>query len=357
VATVRQKKPRVWEVRVFTGRDQAGRPTQVSRTVHGTKKDAQRVAAELSLKPSNSGGRIVAELLDAWLELNEAGWAPATVRDERSRAELIKTDVIGRMALARLTVADVDRWHTRLRRARLGDAGIRNRHVALRAALAHAVRWGWVSTNVASAARLTQRKRVPRETMSAGDVRAVLDAAVKIGPGAALALRLGAVAGARRSELAALRWDDLAGNRLRIDSSVAVLRRSGEEPELVDDVTKTANRRTVTLDDATVGMWEAYRSSLVDPGEWVFGLFEPANPDRIGWWWRRARELSDIDRSWRLHDLRHWSATEAIGSGHDVRTVAGRLGHANPAMTLRVYAHVLERAEQGVAASLASALE
>ena len=39
---------------------------------------------------------------------------------------------------------------------------------------------------------------------------------------------------------------------------------------------------------------------------------------------------------WRLHDLRHWSATVSIGQGHDVRTVAGRLGHSNPAMTLRV---------------------
>jgi integrase len=43
-------------------------------------------------------------------------------------------------------------------------------------------------------------------------------------------------------------------------------------------------------------------------------------------------------------------------SGHDIRTVAGRLGHANAAMTLRVYAHVLERADQAVSATLASAL-
>ena len=47
----------------------------------------------------------------------------------------------------------------------------------------------------------------------------------------------------------------------------------------------------------------------------------------------------------------------AITSGHDVRTVAGRLGHANPAMTLRVYAHAVEGADQALAATLASALE
>jgi integrase len=299
----------------------------------------------------------VAQVLDAWIELNEGGWAPATLRDQRSRAEFIKADPLGHMSLARPTVADVDRWHTRLRRAGLGDAGIRNRHHVLRAPLSQAVRWGWVSVSVASTARLTQRKRAPRASMSATEVREVLDAAAKVGPAAALALRLAAITGARRSELAALRWDDLEGNRLRIDSSVVVVRGSSEGPELVDDVTKTANLRTVTLDDATVAMWEAYRSSFVEPGEWVFGLFEPANPDRIGWCWQRARKLSGIDQSWRLRDLRHWSATEAIGSGHDVRTVAARLGHANPATTLRVYAHALERAEEGVAASLASPLE
>jgi integrase len=80
-------------------------------------------------------------------------------------------------------------------------------------------------------------------------------------------------------------------------------------------------------------------------------------PDRIGWWWARARKLSGIDKKWRLHDLRHWSATVAIGQGHDVRTVANRLGHSNPAMTLRVYAHAFAAADQKLAASLADLLQ
>ena len=61
-------------------------------------------------------------------------------------------------------------------------------------------------------------------------------------------------------------------------------------------------------------------------------------------------------KKWRPHDLRHWSATVAIGQGHDVRTVAGRLGHAKPAMTLRAYAHAFAATDQAVAASLGEAL-
>jgi integrase len=52
----------------------------------------------------------------------------------------------------------------------------------------------------------------------------------------------------------------------------------------------------------------------------------------------------------------HWSATEAIGRGLDIRTVAGRLAHANAAMTLRTYAHAMDGADAGVAATLAAAL-
>jgi integrase len=96
----------------------------------------------------------------------------------------------------------------------------------------------------------------------------------------------------------------------------------------------------VCLDADTVALIEALRVEREPYGPWMFGLgHEPGSPDRIGYWWRRARTIAGIDPKWRLHDLGHWSATVAIGQGHDVRTVAGRLGHANPAMTLRVYAH------------------
>lgn len=361
MATIRERRPGVWEVRAFTGRDEHGRPTQVSRTVRGGKKDAQRVAAEMTIRPTGrAAGRAVADVLDQWVEHNEAAWAPSTRRDQLSRAGLVKADPIARIAVARLAVADVDRWHSRLRRAGAGEGSIRNQHLVLRAALAQAVRWGWVPTNVAAAAPLGRRKQAPRGTLAVDDVRRVLEAA-SFDPAAALALRLAAVTGARRAELAALRWDDLEGRRLTIDSSVAIERhgRRGNPrpPTLRDGATKTANRRTVTLDPATVEAIEALRAERGEYGPWIVTVGErPVDPDRVTAWWRRARRLAGLEPRWRLHDLRHWSATLAIGRGHDLRTVANRLGHANPAMTLRVYAHALDAADEGVAATLAAEL-
>jgi integrase len=78
------------------------------------------------------------------------------------------------------------------------------------------------------------------------------------------------------------------------------------------------------------------RTRYGDVTTWLFTPdADPPNPDRIGWWWRRSRERAGIDARWRLHDLRHWSATEGIASGQDVRTVANRLRHADPARKCR----------------------
>jgi integrase len=300
----------------------------------------------------------VSDVLDAWVEQNLDTWAPSSARDQQSRVRSIRKDQIARVPLARLSVVDVERWHSRLRRRGMLDAGIRNQHGVLRAALSQAERWGWVSTNVASMARLRSSRTETRDVMTVEDVRAVVDAATTIDPAAGLALRIAAIAGARRAELAALQWTDEVDGLLTIDSAIEITKRGDGQPQLRDAPTKTANTRTVTVDPDTVDLIAALRAEREPYGPWMFGLGpELVSPDRVGWWWRRARKLSGIDPKWRLHDLRHWSATVAIGQGHDVRTVAGRLGHANPAMTLRVYAHAFAAADQAVAVGLGDLLD
>jgi integrase len=50
-----------------------------------------------------------------------------------------------------------------------------------------------------------------------------------------------------------------------------------------------------------------------------------------------------------LHDLRHLHATMLLKAGVPVHVVAARLGHADPTITLRVYAHVLDDQASGAA--------
>jgi integrase len=59
----------------------------------------------------------------------------------------------------------------------------------------------------------------------------------------------------------------------------------------------------------------------------------------------------------RLHDLRHVHATTLLLAGVPVHIVAARLGHADPSITLKVYAHVLREQTAGVADVFAQAIE
>jgi len=63
--------------------------------------------------------------------------------------------------------------------------------------------------------------------------------------------------------------------------------------------------------------------------------------------WSRLRRKAQKRgvRPLRLHDARHTYASLALASGKSVRWVASQLGHANPELTLRVYAHALREEE------------
>ena len=57
----------------------------------------------------------------------------------------------------------------------------------------------------------------------------------------------------------------------------------------------------------------------------------------------------------RFHDLRHTAATILLSRGVNVKVVSEMLGHADIAITLRIYAHVIPNMQQ-VAADVMDSL-
>src|SRR5206468_2666266 len=81
-----------------------------------------------------------------------------------------------------------------------------------------------------------------------------------------------------------------------------------------------------------------------------------ASPDHSTWLRpssvsnRYARMCKRLEWDMNLHQLRHYSATELIAAGVDVRTVAGRLGHGGGgSTTLRAYTAWVSEADQKAA--------
>lgn len=56
------------------------------------------------------------------------------------------------------------------------------------------------------------------------------------------------------------------------------------------------------------------------------------------------------------HKLRHTMATLSIANGADVKSVSDKLGHSNVSITLEVYTHANEEAQQRANNALAEAI-
>jgi site-specific recombinase XerC len=87
------------------------------------------------------------------------------------------------------------------------------------------------------------------------------------------------------------------------------------------------------------------------------GWGEPIYPDTVTSLMTKLIRASRQLPHARLHDLRHLHATTLLLSGVPVHVVAARLGHADPAITLRVYAHVIRSAEAAAADIFADAVK
>jgi integrase len=68
---------------------------------------------------------------------------------------------------------------------------------------------------------------------------------------------------------------------------------------------------------------------------------------------RRAAGLAHF----RLHDLRHFMATEMLAAGVPIVTVSQRLSHARVSTTLNVYAHSVPGGDRKAAETLSAILE
>jgi hypothetical protein len=160
------------------------------------------------------------------------------------------------------------------------------------------------------------------------------------------------------------------GATIDLDESLITIRRAiykDDQGALGEKDTKTHQLRRVVLDAQTVDVLREHRArcqehghalgiELVDGG-YVFSAVpdgsEPLRPDTVTQRYKRMTGRLGIDTT--LKSLRHYSATELMMAGVDIRTIAGRLGHGSGgATTLRVYAAWTAEADQRAAATLSA---
>jgi integrase len=248
----------------------------------------------------------------------------------------------------------------------LALSSVRQCHAVLSGALNAAKRWGWITLNPLDSAARPRPPQPQPDPPSSEEAAKIVNAAWGEDEDWGMFVWLALVTGARRGELLALTWEDVD-----LIGAILTIRRGlvHHGGQTIIKQTKTHQMRRLSLDEVTVRLMnahhdrykarcEALNADITDQAfvySYALDNMRPCSPSGITH--RYARMTGDLGLSTHLHALRHYSATELLTSGVDLRTVAGRLGHGGGgATTLKVYAAFVTEADKKAADLIAAKL-
>lgn len=166
----------------------------------------------------------------------------------------------------------------------------------------------------------------------------------------------------RRGEVVALQWADINLDRGEVRLAENYVRSADG---MVLKETKTHQMRRLAIDAATVVLLRKHKEDCaqrlkllgleVTDRTWLFSakpdFSQPRDPSPLTR--RYGRLVTKLTITTALKELRHYSATELLTAGVDLRTVAGRLGHGDDTTTLRHYAAWVGGADKNAATTIA----
>ena len=352
------ERPGVWRIDVELPADKVtGRRRRVSRTVAGTRQEAEEALARLKvagqqrrLLTGGTSAKSVRAAFDQYLEAVEVGaveLAPSTVLTTRSGANtmcacrLSDGRLFGAVALNRLTWQEIEEMYGAMRANGSGADWIRRCATVLSRALDFARKRGMIDSNPAKDATRPRSARTKPASPTAADVRALLAHARGIDDEMADAGTVLAATGMRKAELLALQWAeaDLVGGELHVAFAITD---AGPGKGILRKSTKRSDWRDVPLTSQATAAIRRQRERLTDrwgraplSTDYLFpyplDIARPQRPDSFGDRWMAVRGSSPIT----MLQLRHFAATAMLDAGESYRTVADILG--NSENTLRLH--------------------
>ena len=362
-----KKGDRKYLIRVSLGKDANGKRKLHSKTIYGTKKEAEAYKNKMLHQISTgtyteTSKEYFAEYILYWRDNTvKQRVSSKTFRGYEQSIRLYLIPALGSTKLDKLTPEQVQEMYVEMAAKGLSSSTIRNAHAVLNSALKQAVRWGKLFRNPAELVDLPRKEKNEMKVLSKEEVTRFLDAAVYSKMKAFFSLMI--TTGLRPGEALGLKWQDVDfdKNRITVNRSLS---RSGGKWMLVEP--KTAKgRRSIPVPPTVIGDLNEYkneqlaeknsaRSNTYKDQGFVFATKtgEPLS-DRniIGRHFKpllKTAGLPDI----RLYDLRHTCATLLLSAGENPKIVSERLGHADTSLTLNTYSHVLPNMQESATQKL-----
>jgi integrase len=348
-----------------------GQPAQRTKMFSGSRGDALRTAHEIEAAQrrdpvQSSHNTRVSTFLHDWQAWRAAAGnvSEKTLYRDGQHIKNIAA-ILGDCALATLGARDLDRLTARLRQRGYAVSTICNTWAVAKKALRQARRWKLIAGMPWEDATVPPQPQTAVQPPTVAETLLLADLLEPDQPIAAMLMRSVVMTGARKGELLALLWSDVDFARGAIAIRRAVWEAGGRYG-LKDQPKTAASRRHIALPAEGLERLHAYRAWMRErqlesgrswnPDDLVFPAYH-------GGLWRPSRATAIVGRVARkhglktgLHNRRHTHAVILMEAQVPIKVVADRLGHANPAMTLRVYQHLTEQASALAVAALDKAL-
>ena len=360
-----------------TGRRRQRTRTVAARSRSEALRELAKFASEVEEPRAAGASATVREMCEAWLAYSASNFSPNTAREFRGSLErYVYPSPLASRPIEKVKTRDLDLFYRSLLegggRAKqpLSPATVRKVHTVLSLAFGQAVRWEQLGRNPAADASPPKARAGELTPPTPEEVRLLIEAAAASEDGVLWGtfLLMAATTGRRRGELCGLRWREVDLER-QVASIYRVVKLGEANKLIVVPFPKSSRGEgTISLDEVTVEAlralrsWEDERAEFFGAGlvtdAYVFSQAidgsRPLHPQVVTHRFGRLRRSVGLDGV-RLHDLRHFAATELLAAGFSVTAVAGRLGNS-PAVLLGRYAHFVHSQDQEQAAHMSGLL-
>lgn len=368
---INKRSENTWLVRIFLGRDANGKRRYFNKTIHGTKKDAQKyLTAKMREKDLGvfiePASMSLNEYLDKWLaESAKPRLREATFDSYQFHLKRYVREKLGNRKLSDIKPFDIQKLYNQLTENGYSPRTVRYVHAILSSAFSQSVKWQMLIANPCNIVDLPRQQKTEMKAFSPEQAKRFLEAAKDDKHGLIFAFAL--ASGMRPEEYLALQWKDIDFEKHTATVQRTLIWRKGggwyfSEP-------KTAkSRRTLPMPESLFLKLKTYKirqaEAMLKLGQsyernnFVFATDE-GKPIRYGnltkRHFHRILEQADL-KGFRLYDLRHSTATLLLSEGINPKIVSERLGHASIVLTLDTYSHVLPDMQKEATSKLGQVL-
>jgi integrase len=287
----------------------------------------------------------VGNLLDEWLEHMQDDVSRRTWLNREGFVRLHIKPTIGTTKLASLTTDDIRRLYRQKVQQGLAPSSVKRIHELLKQAMREAMRLKYISRNPLEDVKPPKQRSLEMKVLTPEQVRRLLDR-VRGNRWEAVYV-LGATCGLRIGEALSLRYEDV-----NLAEGTISIRRTLWKYKVYPPKTPQS-RRTLKLPMIALDALRRLCESNDNPSEgWCFPTKNdnPTAPEAFWrWGWKPTLRKADLPGSLKFHQLRHGAASLLLNQNVPVPVVSRYLGHANPGITMKVYAHLID-GTSGIAA-------